>query len=123
MTLTRKEFLRSVVGATAGAAGAALLVGCGSDGGSADAGATSCTMNGTSSTIGSNHGHTLMVSKADVTAGAQKMYNIEGGAGHAHTVTVTAAMFTMLQSNTTVMSNSTAGGTDGHTHSVTIMCI
>lgn len=123
MSLTRKEFLRSVVGATAGAAGAALLVACGGEDGTVDAGEKRCVMNGTSTTITANHGHVLTVSRADVMAGALKVYNIEGGAGHRHDVTVTAAMFTMLQGNTMVMSLSTAGDTDGHTHGITIACV
>jgi hypothetical protein len=124
MSLTRKEFLRSLVGVSAGAAGSALLVACGGgESGSADAAGRSCTMNGTTATIVDNHGHTLSVPRTDVMAGTQKVYNIEGGGGHAHNVTVTPAMFTMLQNNTAVMVNSSAGSTDGHTHNVTIMCI
>jgi hypothetical protein len=125
MNLTRKEFLRSVVSGAAGAAGAALLVACGGGegGGSADAAERSCTTNGTTVSIDDNHGHTLSVPRADVMAGAQKVYNIEGGGGHPHNVTVTAAMFTMLQGNTAVTVNSAAGSTDGHTHRITITCL
>jgi hypothetical protein len=122
MSLTRKEFLRSVVTVTAGAAGAALVVACGGDSGS-DAATRSCAMNGTTSDIGSNHGHVLMVTKDEVNAAVEKSYNITGTATHAHNVTVTVAMFTMLKSNTSVMTTSTGGGTDGHTHSITIMCV
>jgi hypothetical protein len=124
MKLTRKEFLRSMTSVAAGAAGAALLVACGGDeGGSADAAVRSCTTNGTTASIADNHGHTLSVPRTDVMAGTQKMYDIEATGGHSHIVTVTAAMFTMLQNNTTVMVNSAAGDTDGHTHRVTIMCV
>jgi hypothetical protein len=70
-----------------------------------------------------DHGHTLSVPRADVMAGTQKMYSIEGTADHAHMVTITPAVFTMLQSNTTVTVNSATGGIDGHTHNITIMCV
>jgi hypothetical protein len=125
MSLTRKEFLRSVMGAAAGAAWAALLVACGGgdEGGTPDAPSRSCTTNGTTASIGDNHGHTLSVPRADVMAGTQKVYGIEGTADHTHNVTVTPAMFAMLQSNTTIMVNSATGGTDGHTHNITIMCV
>jgi hypothetical protein len=125
MSFTRKEFLRSMTSVAVGAAGAALLVACGGgdEGGSPDAAVRSCTTNGTTTSIADNHGHALSVPRADVMAGTQKMYDIEAAGGHSHIVTVTAAMFTMLQSNTTVMVNSAAGDTDGHTHRVTIMCV
>lgn len=122
MSMTRKEFLEMVIGGV----GAALLVGCGGDdgggGGGADAPGRSCTTNGTNVTIGSNHGHVLVVSAADVAAGTDKTYDIQGTSAHSHSVTVTAANFASLQSNPsmTVMLTSTSGG--GHTHTITIMC-
>jgi hypothetical protein len=122
MSLTRKEFLSSVVSGVAGVAGAALLVGCGGEEGGADAAGRSCTMNGTTVDIGGNHGHVMTVSKADVVAGTLKTYNISGGAGHAHNVTLNANAFTSLQGNTMVTVNSTPEAGDGHTHSITIMC-
>ena len=120
MSITRKEFLGSLLGA----AGIAALVGCGGDdGGSADAAVTrSCTTNGTSVNIESNHGHVLTVSAADVTAGADKTYDITGTSAHSHMVTVTAANFTSLKNNPggSVQVTSTSGG--GHTHAVLIQC-
>ena len=140
MQITRKEFLGRLLGSAAGMVGAAMVVGCSSnsnsggggdpapdaatpsDGGSSSdaAHATSCTMNGTNSTIGANHGHVLMVSKADVAAGATRTYDIQGSANHAHSVTVTPAMFTMLQGNTAI---TTVSSTDSnHSHPITVMC-
>jgi hypothetical protein len=120
MKITRKEFLGRLIKGAAGMAGAAMILGCSSDGGSADAHPTSCTMNGTTATIGSNHGHVLMVSKEDVTAGVVKTYDITGTASHAHSVTVTVAMFTTLQNNTSVMTTST--NNSNHAHDITVMC-
>ena len=83
-------------------------------------GQADCLDNGTLSTIGSNHGHSLTVSTADVQAGAAKTYSIQGTSGHDHNVTLSAADFTQLQSNNTVTVSST--NDDGHTHSVTVRC-
>jgi hypothetical protein len=122
MSMTRKEFLGTLIGA-----GALLAAGCGGDdggGGTADAPVSgkSCTMNGTTTSIEANHGHVIMVSKDDVTAGVDKTYDITGTSTHSHMVTVTAANFTTLKDNPgmTVMVTSTVGG--AHTHAVTIMC-
>src|SRR5690349_4620287 len=60
----------------------------------------------TAATIGTNHGHALVVPIADVTAGVAKTYSIQGGSGHPHTVMITAAMFAMLQQNQTVSATS-----------------
>jgi len=80
---------------------------------------TDCVANGTNSAIQSNHGHSLTVSASDVNAGAEKTYDITGGAGHSHQVTVTSGNFTTLKSNQSITVTST---TTGHTHSVTISC-
>jgi hypothetical protein len=77
-------------------------------------------MNGTSVNIAGNHGHVLMVSKAEVTAAADKTYDITGTAAHSHSVTVTAANFATLASNQSVSLTSTSGG--NHTHSILVMC-
>jgi hypothetical protein len=123
MTLTRKEFLSSVVGVAAGAAGAALLVAC-SDSGSASADAASagnCAANGAAPpTIAGNHGHVLTVSKADIAAGVAKTYDITGTADHTHHVTISAPNFGTLTSNMTVSTTSTTDAS--HSHTITIMC-
>ena len=79
-----------------------------------------CLANGTNSSIGSNHGHSITVSSADVNAGAEKTYNITGSSGHSHSVTVSAANFNTLKSNQQISVNSTTE--DSHTHNVTISC-
>ncbi|MEO7732104.1 MAG: hypothetical protein ABIY55_14110 [Kofleriaceae bacterium] len=123
MSLTRKQFLSSMMGAVAGAAGVAFLVGCSSSESSPDAGggAKNCVTNGTTVSIGGNHGHKLTVDKAEVSAAADHTYDITGTADHAHSVTVTAALFTTLKANTGVMVTSTSGA--GHTHDISIGCL
>ena len=120
MSMTRKEFLGTMLGA----AGAAALAGCGGDdGGGTDSSiARNCAMNGTSVSIDANHGHVLMVTASDVAAGVEKTYDITGTAAHSHMVTVTAANFATLQSNAngSVQVTSTQGGL--HMHTITILC-
>ena len=69
--------------------------------------------------IGNNHGHVLLVSADDVTAGVEKRYDVTGTSSHMHEVVVTAAMFAQLANKETVM-GSTVGGS--HSHDVTISC-
>jgi hypothetical protein len=79
-----------------------------------------CLANGTVSSIDSNHGHLLVVSKADVDAETEKTYAIQGSSPHNHQVTISAAQFQQLKSNTSVSVTSGAGG--GHSHSVMVSC-
>ena len=79
-----------------------------------------CLANGTSTSIGSNHGHSLTVSKGDVENAIEKTYPIQGGASHNHDVTITTADFDLLKNNNSIQVASTSG--DGHTHSVSVSC-
>lgn len=80
-----------------------------------------CLENGTNSSIGSNHGHELTVSKGDVNIGAAKTYNIAGSASHDHQVMISEANFASLKNNnTSIQVTSTSGS--GHTHSITVSC-
>lgn len=113
---SRREFLE--LGLAAAGVGA-LIPGCGGGGSSDDGGAGSCTP---SSSISDNHGHVLMVPRADIMAPtSDKTYSIEGSAGHDHQVTLTAAMLTALAGGTSAMMEST--NSNGHTHFVTVMCV
>ncbi len=127
--MTRSQFLGSIAALFAAAA-------CSSDGedGPPDAPAgpnpdapttptpdappAACTS--TTSSIGTNHGHQLMVSAADLAAGVDKTYDIRGTSAHPHTVVVTAAMFAMLERGQMVTATSTVDA--GHDHAVTIRC-
>jgi len=143
--MNRNEFLKSSVGLAAALIGIGASSACGSDGGSgppdaktnpdgsssgSDAavdgapadmnpGVVSCSMNGTTVAIAANHGHTLVVSKADIAAGVDKMYSIQGTSLHDHLVMVTAAQFAMLAANTSISVQSTV---TIHSHAVTISC-
>jgi hypothetical protein len=142
LVITRSQFLRIAAG---GAFGSFVLLqsACGGgddddggDGNPADApagdappvgdgpqpvdAATSCLNNGTSITIGGNHGHELTVSMADVSAGQQRTYDIAAAAGHPHSVTLTAAHFQMLSQNQNVTVESST--TSQHSHTITVRC-
>lgn len=79
-----------------------------------------CLANGTNTAIGANHGHTLSVSKADVEAGVQKTYSIQGSSPHNHEVTLSASHFSSLKSNQQITVSSTSA--DAHSHSITVSC-
>ena len=128
--MDRKTFLKKTAGALLLVAPAYALISCSSS--SDDSGSNNnnnnnnnsdpgdCLANGTESSISNNHGHNLIVSKTDVSNATQKTYDIDGSAGHSHSVTVTAGNFTTLQGNQQISVSSTTG--DGHSHSVTISC-
>jgi hypothetical protein len=137
MDLTRSEFLRLLAGTGIGTLGLSALGACdGSDAKNPDASPgnpdapkvdaaidappPNCMQNGTAVTIANNHGHSMTVSKADVMAGVPKDYNIKGVSAHPHTVTVTAAMFALLQQN--MEATATSSTDDGHPHNITIKC-
>ena len=123
--MDRKTFIKKTAGALLVVAPAYALLSCSSS--SDDSGSNNnnnstpdCLENGTQSSISSNHGHSLTVSKADVTSGVEKTYNIDGSSGHSHSVTVTGANFATLQGNQQIIVSSTTG--NGHNHSVTVSC-
>lgn len=122
MTMTRIEFLRTLAGAGAAALGTSLLLACGSDDDDGDGGGgdPNCATNGTRTTIGANHGHTLTVAMADVTAAAEKTYDIRGSSDHPHTVTITAAQFATLAANSSLTISSSSDS--GHTHVINVTC-
>jgi hypothetical protein len=127
MSLTRKEFLSSVVTAVAGVTGAAVLLGCSDNGGSPDAALPSCPVNGVTPLIGSNHAppinHTISVPLADVMAGVDKMYVIQGNATHMHTLTVTAADFAILKANDSkAIRTLLTTTTEAHFHTIVLSC-
>lgn len=128
MKLDRKEFLRTALAMAGFGFAVSRVAACGSDepgsttgmAGTGGGNTNACEADAPLETIASNHGHTLTVSQADVTAGTLKMYSIKGTSAHDHTVTVSEGNFTTLRAGGTVQLTSTSGG--GHTHGVTIVC-
>jgi hypothetical protein len=64
--------------------------------------------------------HSLIITQADISAAADKTYDIMGTSAHNHTVKVTAAMFTMLSKGMMIMVTSST--TLNHSHMVTVKC-
>jgi hypothetical protein len=67
-----------------------------------------------------NHGHILAMTTADIEAGVDHTYNVQGTANHSHTVLITAQMFAQLQANMPVQTI-TMG--NNHIHNVSISCV
>lgn len=119
MESTRREVLILIVGGVVGAA----CGGSNSSGGPANGG--NCLANGTRTFIGTNHGHVLSVPIADINAGAQKSYDIQGSADHTHTVTLTASDFASLKQNMGIGEPSTTNFSPSfgsHSHGVNVSC-
>jgi len=76
---------------------------------------------GASGTILENHGHVLLISQADILAAVPKVYNIQGGANHNHTVSLTAADFAQLALGNQV--DKTSSFLQAHSHMVLIACL
>jgi hypothetical protein len=114
MQISRKQFLMTGLAAV----GAADL-GCGSDDPPAAPAGEGCQSSSATAVIGSNHGHSLLVSAADVAAGVAKTYSIQGSATHDHEVTLSSVHFTNLKARKELTLQSTP--TD-HTHPVTVRC-
>ena len=110
MALSRRQFLK--VAAAVGAAGP--LVACG-PGSPPPPGGDNCT----TSSITSNHGHSVTIPKADAEAGVAKSYSIRGSASHDHTIALSAQQMADLAAGTAVTVTSTSAG---HTHDVTVSC-
>lgn len=122
--MDRKTFIKKMAGTLLIGIPVYSMLGCSSsdDGNNQPPNNTTkdCLANGTQSSIGTNHGHTLQVSVADVQSGAEKQYSIQGSSGHSHNITVSSANFDSLKSNQQIQVTSSTG--DSHTHSVTISC-
>ena len=118
MSMTRKEFLGTIVKGTAlGAMAAGAVAACGGDddGDGGPDGSGVCTPR---TNIVGNHGHGFTVSRADVDAGVERTYDIMAGADHNHTVTLTASQMATIASGGNVNLISTT--TLGHEHNIIV---
>jgi hypothetical protein len=101
------------------------LVSCSSDADPAppatpDPDAKDCLANGTTSSISTNHGRAIVVSKEDVENEVEMTYAIQGTGTHGHNVTISATQFASLKANQSIQVTSETGG--GHTHAITVSC-
>lgn len=81
---------------------------------------SACSAGAKATTISANHGHSLVVPKADVTAAVSKTYSIQGTSSHPHQITITAAQFATLKTGRSV--SVTSSSVSSHVHTVTVAC-
>jgi len=109
--MDRKDFIKRMAGVVFFTIPVMSVLSCsdsGDDGPSTSGNsARDCLKNGTQSSISSNHGHTLQVSKDDVESGIAKQYAIAGSSGK-------------LKSNQQIQVGSKTS--NGHNHSITVSC-
>lgn len=130
MHLNRRQLIRATLLACPG-----LAFACSDDGddgsdigegtssssgsGSGSEGGNGCE-DGAAATISENHGHALSIAAQDVDVATEMTYEIQGSAGHSHSVTISAAQFAALMAgeSLTVLSTSASA----HAHNVTLRC-
>ena len=120
--ITRREF--TLAAAMAVLSGVAISVsGCGGDSSTAP---TSPSPTGSGSTpsggdrtgsISSNHGHSAVIASAQLGASGGITLDIQGTAGHPHTVALTGADLSAIAGNQRVSKESSSDAS--HTHTVT----
>jgi hypothetical protein len=119
--LTRRDF--TLAAAMAILSGVAISVsGCGGSNSSsspASPSPTSSTPTGSdkTGTISSNHGHSAVITSAQLGASGGITLNIQGSAGHPHTVALTGADLSAIANNQRVAKESSNDAS--HTHTVT----
>jgi hypothetical protein len=77
---------------------------------------------GIASEITNNHGHELNIPAADFSDPVDGTYSIKGSADHDHQVSFTGEDLEIVSGYNSKTVTSTSGGTDGHTHEVTLDC-
>jgi VCBS repeat-containing protein len=115
--LTRREF--TLEWALAVLAGATITItGCGDDD---DAGTNPSPQPPPAGSeigaVSANHGHSVFITQAQLTAGGALALDIRGTATHPHTISLTAAQVGTIAANQQVSVVSTTD--DGHNHTVT----
>ena len=68
-------------------------------------------------TISDNHGHSAVITGAQLTAGGALLLDIQGSSSHAHTVQLSAAEITSIAGSQRVSKSSSTS--QGHDHTVT----
>jgi hypothetical protein len=120
-TLDRREFTRAAV--LAALSGVTITISaCGGGGGGSSPSAPSnpnpsLGPGDKAGSIGANHGHSAVITAAQLTAGAAVNLELTVGSGHTHTVNLSAAEVTQIAGGTRVSKTSTTD--DAHNHTVT----
>lgn len=115
-TISRREF--TVHSALAMLSGVTItILGCGDNSGGASSPTPPPPPGGASGVIGANHGHTAIITAAELMAGNMLALNITGTADHPHTVELTAAEVQQIAGGARVSKFSSTE--QAHAHSVT----
>jgi hypothetical protein len=97
------------------------VTGCGGGGGEGGGpGAPTPPVDGKAGSISANHGHSVTITNAQLTAGGQVVLTLQGTTGvpaHTHTVELTAAEVVSVRDGARVSKSSSSE--DAHTHTVT----
>lgn len=111
----RRRF--SVEAALAVLGGVTITIsGCGGGGGSSPSGPTPQAGDKVG-TVSANHGHTAIITAAQLSGGAAVTLQIRGSSDHPHTVQLSAAEIAQIAANGRVSKASSVD--DGHDHTVT----
>jgi hypothetical protein len=111
-TLDRREFAhRSVMLLLGGVT--ITLSGCAGDG------PTQPTYADAVGTVGTNHGHAVMITGAVLSAGGGVTLDIQGTSSHPHQVTLTSAEVISIREGRRVSKESTPSPSGSHAHTVT----
>jgi hypothetical protein len=110
--LTRREFTLESALAILSAA-TITITGCGDD----DEPDTGPSGQGEVGTISENHGHSVAITSAQITAGGALTATLTTGNGHTHTIDLTAAQVVAIGQNQRVSVTSTTN--EAHNHTVT----
>ena len=115
-TLDRREFTLQSALAILGAA-TITISGCDGGGDSPGPGPSPSPGNDITGAVSANHGHTAVVTAAQLMAGNAIQLSITGQATHPHTVSLSAAEVQQIAARMAVSKNSSTE--DGHMHVVT----
>jgi hypothetical protein len=111
-TLDRREFtLQSILAVLGGVS--ITLTGC------AGESPTQPTYTDVAGTVGSNHGHTVVITAAQLTAGGGVVLDIQGTSSHPHQVELTAGDVAAVRDGRRVSKDSTPSPSGSHAHTVT----
>jgi len=119
-TITRRDFtLQSILALLSGVT--IIITDCGGD----DSGSPTSPDGGGSSgdavgVVSANHGHTAVVTAAQLMAGNAVRLDIQGSADHPHTVDLSADEITQIRNRQRVSKTSSTGQQAGQAHSHTV---
>lgn len=118
-TLNRRAFTLAAAMAVLGGVTITIAAcgGSGSSGSGSPTAPTPVNPADKAGTVGANHGHTAVITRAQLTGGGGLSLDIRGSSDHPHTVVLTAGDITAIAANNRVVRESTTD--DGHSHSVT----